>query len=800
MRLLDELKKCGTEEAVKAVFIKYGGFPAYIRDKVDLFVKAVLFEFKYDVRNMRTNYGTVLAQAVVYLKRIREGIINLPIPEAIALVDINAALIFKVDDRLIDACSGTFKWDKPASQPDKKLVAYLQNLPLEPVKFDITTEQGLTEFLNTIHSINEGTEMSRRVVSALNFEEVFASWKELFGECFKEKKNLGSYFIADLLEDTVWDPKRGVLHFPMFENMRAEIPVKVYEDFWRSYARPPAAEVQSFIMARAHIFVPETTRRMTGAFFTPPAVALKAYEYLEKALGPKWQEEYWVWDNSCGTGNLVVPHKYPERVFMSTLDMNEVLMLKQGNYFPGAEIFRFDFLNDSYSALPERLRQILEDPEQKILILMNPPYGEATAHARGGGANKTGASFTTIGEEMIVNGFGAAKNELFNQFIYRSRKIAPRAALGVFATLKYITAPQSQSIRDRLFGDMEAKSSMMFPGKVFPGVNGKFPVSFVVWDNGENRHVTLDILDDNLSLIGEKHYEIDASDHLPSWFKRPANTELSIPVQGCFAVKKGYIRSDKLAKNALGWVELRGNDLQNQALNFLMSAVLHNGHGSGITPELFTKCMVSVAVKVLPKATWTNDRDQFTVPFCDREPGPVPETNLPVEFIDDCVVYELFHGSNRTAAFRAEYKGEEHIIVNEFYPFTREEAKGMIKTNLSLHRAVDRFNRETFVADWLGGRTLSDEAIAVLEAGKKVYEKYYRELPNLHRQKYKLEFWNPGWYQIRMSLKDHHDGTFLELEELMKVHRALRAKLLPQVYGLGFLEEERGANNSGGEE
>ena len=89
-----------------------------------------------------------------------------------------------------------------------------------------------------------------------------------------------------------------------------------------------------------------------------------------------------------------------------------------------------------------------------------------------------------------------------------------------------------------------------------------------------------------------------------------------------------------------------------------------------------------------------------------------------------------------------------------------------------------RATEDRFAAKWIKNHALSSEARAVLNAGREIYKKFYEELSRLNVRKYKIEDWDAGWYQVRMSL-----NAKLSLEELS-------AKLLPQIYELGFLRDE----------
>ena len=65
-----------------------------------------------------------------------------------------------------------------------------------------------------------------------------------------------------------------------------------------------------------------------------------------------------------------------------------------------------------------------------------------------------------------------------------------------------------------------------------------------------------------------------------------------------------------------------------------------------------------------------------------------------------------------------------------------------------------------------------------MNSARAIYKKFYASLNRLDVRKWKIENWDAGWYQIRMSL-----GATLDLS-------ALTEKLEPQIYELGFLRDE----------
>ena len=98
-------------------------------------------------------------------------------------------------------------------------------------------------------------------------------------------------------------------------------------------------------------------------------------------------------------------------------------------------------------------------------------------------------------------------------------------------------------------------------------------------------------------------------------------------------------------------------------------------------------------------------------------------------------------------------------------------------------------NEDRYLASWLRGCALSAEAVAVMFAAKKLYQAFYAELMNTRWMQFKIETWDVGIYQVRSALKDAGLASD-ELAALKDAHDALRAKLLPQVYSLGFLNPD----------
>ena len=105
--------------------------------------------------------------------------------------------------------------------------------------------------------------------------------------------------------------------------------VAAYAAFWRRYKRPPRKDYWSYIVKRLDLLVPQDVRERKGAFFTPQKWVELSQEYLAKELGENWQDEYTIWDCCAGTGNMEAGLTNKYKVWASTLDQQDVDVMKE---------------------------------------------------------------------------------------------------------------------------------------------------------------------------------------------------------------------------------------------------------------------------------------------------------------------------------------------------------------------------------------------------------------------------------------------------------------------------------------
>ena len=794
MRLYHRLKHAKTEEDLKDLYIKALGLKKYKKGLVDIFTDEFFFEAKLKPTSSYAMFTQLLHYVHIYRSQGED------IPPFLAVIDPEKAALMKTADVLPLLDKKGIKWAKSARKYTKETLdevsAYIGT---HFVSFKISTHED--EFIATVKAAIQSGTIIRTQITPDNLKQVFDKWVDMIGREIigipEDHYNL--LFFADIMSDgtvsTHDNLPAQLLHknnAPVFEldGKLYELGNKEgYRQFWAIYHRPPQPEYRNYLLERRDSLIPLNERSFKGAYYTPLHVVDKAYNTLADTLGKNWQRDYIVWDMCCGVGNLEVKHSNPRNVFMSTLDQADVDVMRATKTCVAATRFQYDYLNDDITddgridytltnKIPPALQQAIASGK-KILVLINPPYAEATnsdnVSAGDATESKTGVSATKMGALMKGQDYGYGARELFTQFLVRIAKEIPTATVAIFSTLKYVNASNFEKFREHW--NAEFLDGFIVHSKAFDGLNGHFPIGFLIWKTDQHgkktpiKEISVEVIDKNANPIGEKSfYNLPNHLYLNAWLPRLKTDEKTIPLKNAIHPQQKHAKVTAWRKDAIGYFWCNGNDMQQANQTVLLSSVFSAGNGFYITPENLWQAAVVFAVRRLIKPTWINDRDQFLQPT-----APLPE-----DFKTDCLIWMLFNGSNLTAsADRLVWNGKTWSIVNHFIPYTEAEVG-----------APDRFESD-FMVQYLADKALSPETAAVLDAGRDLWRAYFTEIPpHGVRETYKLNRPDVGWYQIRNALKERGKaGTTAPVDfSLFEVaYRALTEKLIPQVYDLGFL-------------
>ena len=800
MILYAQLQQAKSEEDVKDAYIKALGLKGFTKGLIDIQTKEIWFEAKDTGKHSSYAMFTQLLHYVQAALNKGETV-----PPFLAVIDTEKAALMKSTDVLPFLAKKTVKWGKSASQYTQEALDEISaHIGTHFVSFKIATHED--EFISTVKAAIKSGDIIRTQITPDNLKQVFDKWVAMIGREIVgvDEENYALLFFADIMHDGTVSThanlpaellhKNGAPVFSMGGHIYELGNKEGYRRFWAIYHKPPKSEYRDYLLERRDSLIPLDERSFKGAFYTPLAVVDKAYDKLAETLGKNWQKDYIVWDMCCGVGNLEVKHSNPRNIYMSTLDEADVDVMKATKTCVAAQRFQYDYLNDDitdngqidYSLtdkVPVGLRKAIAEGK-KILVLINPPYAEAMNADNvsiAGGKNaesKMGVSKTRVAKVMDEQGYAA--RELFVQFLVRIAQEIPTATVAIFSKLKYVNAPNFEKFR----GAWNAKylGGFVVHSKAFDGLAGNFPIGFLVWATNQNAHkkqpiieIMTEVLDKKSQAIGEKcFYNLPNEQLLSNWITRAkANDVDALPLKNAISPTTSTkdVRGTKWANGAIASMICKGSDLQNASTQ---TALLSSGYCSAggffVTDKNLWQAAIVFTVRRVIKQTWLNDRDQFLQPT-----APLSD-----EFKTDCLIWMLFNGSNLTAgANDLEWNGKKWSLVNHFIPYTETEVG-----------APDRFESD-FMVQYLADKALSAEALAVLDAGRALWQAYFAHTDvRTVRDELKLNRPDVGWYQIRNALKARNasdDATPVDFSHFETGYQTLSDKLRPQVFGLGFL-------------
>ncbi|MGN8433604.1 hypothetical protein ACR9LI_07150 [Helicobacter pylori] len=672
--------------------------------------------------------------------------------------------------------------------------------------FDFKTQsQECKEFIE--NNLNSSHLLNKIQIDKNNFFTIYQKWLEavkptidIDWEVAKTKGILDAdYYLADLLSDgdktiieklqtilnsSYYKLKRGVNELGKIDFMEVGFTdgQQAHKEFWSIYERPPKSEFQAFILERRDLLVPSDVRERKGAFFTPKIWVEKSQEYLAKALGQDYQEDYIIWDCAGGTGNLLRGLLNKANLYLSTLDSNDVAIVKElaaANKLNLLEnhVFQFDFLNDDFKSdkMPKSLQEILNDKEKrkKLIIYINPPYAEATSAKTpsGTGKNKDLVARGNLICKKYKDELNKANNELFAQFFMRIYKELDGCIMASFSTLKYLNSSNFKKFREVF----KAKflEGFMVPADSFDNVKGQFPIGFLVWDTATpplkpTNALNLEVFDSLGEFLGYKTFKpiVDKVKNINQYLKQ-------------------YNINNS---NVLGFIDCAGVDFQNN--NFVNLAnnknLKRNITFFGLTPTNLLIGAIYFSIRHCIKHTWQNYNDQFYAPYDDA---------FQSEFKNNCLIFMLFHSKNRITTTQG---------TNHFIPFSETEVNA--KERYSSHALLDFLKGgikeegdSLFLSAKKENKPLKFSLCAskVFDAGREIYRYYHTQdftnRPyNANISLYDIkEFFQGRNAQGKLNLPAKaKDGYYKQLyANLQDALKDLAKEIQPKVYEYGFLRE-----------
>ena len=785
-----------------------------------------------EAKNHPTDIHRMLAQLILTIKGEQKSDVEPPRfvgcfdNEKIAFVEYHCILpIFSLND---------FNWTQTPSAVDEKTVETVRSvIPQDKViTFRFGADDAELKSFIANNFVSDESPVLATPIDRNNFTFIYQKWRvevmpyiDAPWDVLKKKYALydRDFFLAEMNVDdngtpAVTDDQVAVDFYITFNaNVRDSYTIRrknedelnfnltfgfkqngldAYAAFWRRYKRPPKREYWDFIVSRLDLLVPQDVRERKGSFFTPSIWVEKSQEYLSSVLGENWQDEYYIYDCAGGTGNLEVGLTNKYRVWVSTLDQQDVDVIKEriknGANLLESHVFRFDFLNDSFDKMPEDLRDVINDPEKrkKLVIYINPPYAEHSNRKVivGTGENRTNVAKESRVYEEFANIVGTATRELYIQFFLRIYKEIPGATLASFSTMKFVCSQNCAKFRK--YWKATFRKGFICPADTFDNVSGAFPIAFTIWSLdglSQIQGASVDVIDRDAQLLGIRNFHSSiAGEMISDW------------------LRKYY---DIHSVDTVAYMSLPGVSMQQRASLFITSkpteSDIRQHKVAKITPKNLIPFVVYLAVRHCITMSWENNKDEF----CYPNNGWVIDEG----FKSDCLIFTIFDNVVKSADG-----------VNHWIPFTEAEvdAKNCFKS----HFMSDILNGRGVSTEFMGQDdlftiatsnpvnpvnpvkndfksaanpvplnikdNLSPAARAVLDAGRELW-RYYHAQPNANP--------NASYYDIRahfqgckpngtMNAKSN-DATYNSLlATLRAAHKALASEIELKVYEYGFLK------------
>lgn len=800
--------------------------PNYGRSKIDFVIADAKDHTRHllwaEAKNEKTHFSVMLTQLLLTVKSTFFSGEVIP-PAYLAVFDPEELQLFNTADFTEFFFRNDIEWKTRPSDHKNPRFKELQDLVNDYARAKLVITFKHEEQLDTFKNFIRGDFLKQVDVQGIditiaNLNHVFNEWVDkvkpqinVTDAQWKEWQQQGIYasdfFLADAYvgntEDaTIVDGLKvgilGVVYFVKQDSKQISLydadlkrvtfkdGGKAYRDFWKRYKRPPR-NVRAYdtektpweqILERRDVLVPRDIMERKGAFFTPRIWVTKAHEYLAEALGEDWQDEYVIYDCCAGSGNLLAGLTNRRNIYASDIDEQNVrIMMEETKPTFASNIFKFDFLNDSFirqsegGQVPDGLMDILEDEEKrkKLVFLINPPYVGVGNQTKGKGGGKGGANVSKQ-QEKYAGVLGMAVTELYAQFLARIYGEFRGCIIAEFSTLKVLQALNFKKMRE--WFKPKLVTSFLVPGYTFDNVKGKFPIGFKVWDTKIEEK-----FEETITTVysGVTPAEV-ASPYLKLLISYDDRDRIDVFSDKYFPQDDG---------TGLGCLHYCGTDFQQQNLTDIANAgrFIRGIRNRGITVDNILHAAVYFATRWSIDATWLNDRDQFLYPHTD----PLQDA----DFVNNCILFSIFHGNNHVSV---EY-GDNHWI-----PFTEQEL-GVTAAPFK-HNTLNRILKSRGIT--LNSRILSAEAKAALKAGYDIFKYYHagnagKPFPSSPDGTGGVYNHNAALYDIRkffqgvnpnghMKVKSEDEIYNNLIETLREKLKELRDKcIVPKVYEYGFL-------------
>ena len=771
-------------------------------------VLKLIIEYKFNEMMFNTvSRAKVLVQVIYYIKKFEQN--GMILPNVCMVGDKDECFVMHTNE-LLKYLDENVDWSispSNAATANPDLVLKIsQDANINPFILEIDENFNFKSVAEKIKDLAENIQRYVRVTEH-NLSKIFDYFCK---NVLKGKTKLSGHDMVEIFMGVIGD-KMNYFQHPSNPNIlvckgrNVNINGNAFKSFFGYFDRNYTPQETMCLNGIADRLIVDADRRNSGDFWTPTMFVDYAHDMISKKLGEDWKEKYVVWDNCCGSLNITRDYKFGE-LYCSTLYQSELNI--GADYNPEATKFQFDFLNDEIVSknsllgvyndkLPKGLKDALIN-NKPIVFFINPPYATSANKMGVDASSKKGVAKTMVNSVMLSDKIGASSQNLYAQFLYRILMIKrefnlTNCHIAIFSPTLFLSGPSWEKFRTVYLNEFTFDSGVQFKASHFADCSDSWGISFSIWHNGETfeknnfNYTLIDNENGEIVEVGNKViYNIDGLKTASDWCKEPIKKIKTFETINCSSgIKIRPEMSDNRGTNfegSFGYFLNAGNnvDMNTQKVS-LFTMAYGNGHGHGINTDNFDRCTALFSARKLIEKNWVNSKDEYLAPNTEH-----PAYN---EFVNDSLIYSLFHSSSNQSSLRnVDYKGKKWDIKNEFFWLSNKEIENLSNTNGFTQTYNDaRTSKERYVYNKLQTITLSPEAQDVLDKASDIVRNTfkYRELFNQEHPEYQINNWDCGWYQIKALAKEYAKSDY---EEFVKLYKKLADKMRPMVYTLGFLK------------
>lgn len=397
-----------------------------------------------------------------------------------------------------------------------------------------------------------------------------------------------------------------------------------------------------------------------------------------------------VFSGNCGSGNLLRESRADmSHVYMSSLQEDDITLVKNTPEFEGVNAFQCDFLQgidyDEYNTefldkLPSRLKEIIINDEP-LLIICNPPYKTGSAKA------------TDVGRYMIDIGLGRPAYDIFYQFCWRVMRFVEMFNLSncyyaFFGPLTFFTGAGANILLTEFEHCFEFLDGMCISAQEFSDTSESilWGIGGTVWKSRggyQKEQSHKDILLEKKYLLPDGGVGCEGRvlyapprEKLSDWvapkditfFNNAPLMTSHLTFKGSEVFDKVAPKSGKLADNALGTLMV-GNTLTRSSDQSAILSMPSTIQYVNITEENFWRCVASYTFRRTYDAGWAVAKKEISAPDTTVEGYDI--------WLKNALVMFLFEYKSMMSSLRGVSWGgyDNYVIRNKLFYLSEEEIR-----------------------------------------------------------------------------------------------------------------------------